>query len=109
MTFGDRLTFRNLPITLSFSLALATMLQGCGAGGNSVENPSGPISVTLSPNLGGATITQQIQLTATVTNDVGAAGVTWSVSSGGTLTGRRQPWPHSARQLPGFIPSRQRA
>ncbi|MGC2332750.1 MAG: hypothetical protein WA581_14945, partial [Candidatus Acidiferrales bacterium] len=46
------------------------------------------ISVAVSPNLGGATITQQIQLTATVTNDVGAAGVSWSVSAGGTLTGQ---------------------
>ncbi len=49
---------------------------------------SGPISVSLSPNLGGATITQQIQLTASVTNDVGAAGVSWSVSTGGGLSGQ---------------------
>jgi hypothetical protein len=46
------------------------------------------ISVTISPMRGGATITQQIQLTASVANDVGAAGVTWSVSAGGTLTGQ---------------------
>ena len=45
------------------------------------------ISVTLSPMRGGATITQQVQLIASVTNDVGAAGVTWSVSAGGTLAG----------------------
>jgi hypothetical protein len=62
------------------------MLQACGSGGNSVGDSSGPISVTLSPNLGGATIAQQIQLTATVANDVRTDGVTWSVSSGGTLT-----------------------
>ena len=49
---------------------------------------AGPISVTLSPSLGGAAITQQIQLTASVTNDIGAAGVTWTVSTGGTLTGQ---------------------
>jgi hypothetical protein len=48
-------------------------------------NVSGNISVTLSPNLGGATVTQKIQLTATVTNDVGVAGVTWSVAAGGSL------------------------
>ena len=86
MTLGDGSVFRSLPIALSFFLAVATMLQGCGSGSGSVENPSGPISVTLSPNLGGTTITQQIQLTATVANDVGSDGVTWSVSSGGTLT-----------------------
>lgn len=86
MTFGDRFRFQNLPTTLSFFLTLAMLLQGCGAGSNPVENPSGPISVTLSPNLGGATVAQQIQLTATVANDVGTDGVTWSVSSAGMLT-----------------------
>ena len=45
------------------------------------------ITVSLLPKRGGATITQLIQLTATVTNDVGNAGVTWMVS-GGTLTGQ---------------------
>jgi hypothetical protein len=49
---------------------------------------AGPISVTLSPSLGGVAVTQQIQLTASVTNDIGAAGVTWTVSAGGTLTGQ---------------------
>jgi IPT/TIG domain len=44
-------------------------------------------SVSLTPALGGATVTQQIPLAATVTNDVGSAGVNWSVSSGGTLAG----------------------
>ena len=43
-------------------------------------------SVSLTPVRGGATVTQQIPLSATVTNDVGSAGVSWSVSSGGTLT-----------------------
>ena len=64
------------------------MLQGCGAGSSGVENPSAPISVTLSPKRVGATITQQIQLTASVANDVGTDGVTWSVTAGGTLTGQ---------------------
>jgi hypothetical protein len=48
--------------------------------------PSLPISVSLTPVRGGATITQQIRLTATVTNDVGSAGVSWTVSPGGTLS-----------------------
>jgi hypothetical protein len=46
---------------------------------------SGSITVSVSPALGGVAVTQQIQLTATVTNDIGAAGVTWSVSAGGSL------------------------
>jgi hypothetical protein len=88
MAFRNKSTFRNPLTTLSFFLAVATTLQGCGAGSNGVENSPAPIAVTLSPNLGGATITQQIQLTASVANDEGTAGVTWSVSSGGTLAGQ---------------------
>ncbi len=49
---------------------------------------SAAISITISPTLAGATITQQIQATANVTNDVADGGVTWSVSAGGTLTGQ---------------------
>ena len=49
------------------------------AGGNS--------SVTISPRRGGITTTQTLPFTATVTNDVGGAGVTWSMT-GGTLTGQ---------------------
>jgi IPT/TIG domain len=46
------------------------------------------ISVTVSPVRGGAAVSQQIALTAAVANDLGAAGVNWSVSAGGTLTGQ---------------------
>jgi hypothetical protein len=46
------------------------------------------ISVTLSAKLGGVTVGQQLQLTATVTNDVGPAGVSWKVTAGGTLSGQ---------------------
>jgi chitodextrinase len=48
---------------------------------------AGNISVTISPKRGGITTSQTLAFTATVTNDVGAAGVTWSVT-GGTLTGQ---------------------
>lgn len=47
----------------------------------------GGLGLTLSPKRGGVTVTQQLALTATVTNDVGNAGVSWAVSSGGTLSG----------------------
>ena len=43
---------------------------------------SGNISVTISPKRGGLTISQTMPFTATVTNDVGGAGVTWTASSG---------------------------
>jgi len=44
------------------------------------------ISVTISPVRGGLTISQTMPFTATVTNDVGSAGVTWSASSGSFST-----------------------
>ena len=45
------------------------------------------ISVSLSPKRGGAAAGQLLPFTATVTNDIGAAGVSWTVTAGGTLTG----------------------
>lgn len=46
------------------------------------------LSVSISPRRGGATVGQPLGFTATVTNDVGSAGVSWIVSSGGTLSGQ---------------------
>jgi len=43
--------------------------------------------VAINPRRGGVATRQTLGLTATVTNDVGAAGVTWTVT-GGTLTGQ---------------------
>jgi len=47
---------------------------------------SGNISVTISPKRGGLPISQTMPFTATVTNDVGSAGVTWTASSGSFRT-----------------------
>jgi hypothetical protein len=46
------------------------------------------ITVTISPRRGGVAINQLLPLTATVTNDVASAGVIWSVSAGGLLSGQ---------------------
>jgi hypothetical protein len=43
---------------------------------------AGPVSVTLTPRQGALTLGQSLNFTATVTNDVAAAGVTWSASTG---------------------------
>jgi hypothetical protein len=43
----------------------------------------GSVSVSLTPTMGGLTLGQTLGFTATVTNDVGAAGVTWSASGNG--------------------------
>ncbi|MGB2589455.1 MAG: fibronectin type III domain-containing protein [Candidatus Acidiferrum sp.] len=47
----------------------------------------GSVSVSITPRRGGVTTSQTLSFTATVTNDVGAAGVTWS-TTGGTLAGQ---------------------
>jgi hypothetical protein len=44
------------------------------------------LGVSISPKRGGTTISQQLPLTATVTNDVGSSGVSWAVSAAGTLS-----------------------
>jgi hypothetical protein len=44
--------------------------------------PPAIVSVTISPKATGLTLNQSLALTATVTNDVNAAGVTWTASTG---------------------------
>ena len=44
-----------------------------------------PVSVSISPRRGGITTSQTLPFTATVNNDVGSAGVTWT-KTGGTFT-----------------------
>jgi Putative Ig domain len=46
------------------------------------------VSVTLSPKRGGVSVTQKAPFVASVTNDVGSAGVSWTASAGGTLSGQ---------------------
>jgi hypothetical protein len=47
-----------------------------------VAPAAGAVAVTLTPKRGGLALGQSLNLTATVTNDIGAAGVTWSASTG---------------------------
>ena len=44
--------------------------------------PAGPVSVTITPKAMGLVLSQSLGVTATVANDVGAAGVTWTASTG---------------------------
>jgi hypothetical protein len=46
----------------------------------------GNVSVAISPKRGGLTLSQNLSVSATVTNDVGAAGVTWT-AAGGSCSG----------------------
>ena len=65
--------------TSSFSNT-ASAITSAGGGGGSV-------SVSITPRRGGIATSQTLSFTATVTNDVGGAGVTWS-ATGGTLAGQ---------------------
>ena len=46
------------------------------------------VSVVVSPQRGGVTVGQTLSIVVVVTNDVGSAGVSWTVSTGGTLSGQ---------------------
>jgi len=78
---GTLVTFFKRFIAIA-PLALAILAAGC-------NNSSPKISVTLSPtspqNAVGA---QVIPVTATLTHDTKAAGVTWSLTGGGALSGQ---------------------
>jgi hypothetical protein len=57
------------------------LLAGCG----SKSGPPSSLTVSITPARGGAVISQSITFSASVQNDVGSAGVTWS-SSGGSFS-----------------------
>jgi len=50
--------------------------------------PAPGISVSISPRRGAVATNQLLALTATVTSDIASAGVNWSVSTGGLLSGQ---------------------
>ncbi len=81
-----RFRSRTMLFNLLCMFTCVFVLQGCASGksGGSGEN-SAVTSVSLAPKRGGITVTQPLPITATVTGDPGAAGVSWSVSAGGTL------------------------
>lgn len=71
---------RNVPRwALLITCAIASAMSGCGGS-------SKPVSVAVSATATTVDPTDTTTLTATVTNDKNAAGVTWSVSGGGTLS-----------------------
>ena len=70
-------------ISLGVFVAVLAVLSGCGGGGPK------PVVVTLSlASPQAVDYGQALAFTATVTNDVMANGVTWTVSGAGTLTGQ---------------------
>ena len=93
MSFFERAPRRRL-LSVSCLLGLGFVLSACG-GGSSRTLPTGPIGTATGVALSTSTGTPAIQqganfiVTATVTNDVNSAGVTWSLNpatGGGTLS-----------------------
>ena len=80
-TLGIRASFLSF-CTLTFAVC-CFLEAGCGS--KYMPPPPPVVSVALTPVRGGAVTGQSITFTATVKNDVGAAGVTW-VTSGGAFS-----------------------
>lgn len=71
-------------LSLLCVLVAAIGLSSCGSSGSSNSNP---ISVSASASSSTVDGTDSVTVTASVTNDKNSAGVTWTVSGGGTLGG----------------------
>jgi hypothetical protein len=87
-------TFNNTGLTASTSYSYrvratdaAGNLSGYSNTASATTSAAGSVSVAISPRRGGVTTSQTMPFTATVTNDVAGAGVTWS-TTGGTLAGQ---------------------
>lgn len=71
--------------TIAFVSAFC--LSGCGGGGGGRgRGSSTPVSVSVTASATTVDATDSVTLAATVLNDKNAAGVSWSVSGGGTLS-----------------------
>jgi hypothetical protein len=68
------------PATVTLTATSVSNTARRGSATITVTGSSAARSVTISPKRGGLTITQTLPVTATVQNDVTAAGVTWSAS-----------------------------
>jgi len=78
MTGSFTRTLRVAAFTLS-CLLIAGFLAGCGGS-------SKPVSITVTSSASTVDPTDTATMTATVVNDKGADGVTWTISGGGTLS-----------------------
>ena len=81
----------NLP-AISLAYLLGAVLSGCGGGSPSSPPPPPPaISVAVSPNTATVQAGSTEQLVATVANDSGNAGVSWTVSCSSGTCGTVSP------------------
>jgi len=82
-------TFNNTGLTASTSYSYrvratdaANNLSGFSSTATTSTQGPTPISVSISPKRGGLTLSQSLNFTAAVLNDIGNAGVTWTASAG---------------------------
>jgi hypothetical protein len=68
-----------------------------------ITTPSVGVSVTLTPKRGGLTELQSLGFTATVVNDVGGAGVTWSATAGSVSSQSATSAVYVAPTTPGVV------
>jgi len=66
-------------------LALGIVLEMTGCN-STPSTPPLTVSVSITPLRGGMTVSQSLSFTATLQNDVGSVGVTWSSSGGGSFS-----------------------
>jgi hypothetical protein len=89
-------------------VVLGLLLTGCGSGGS---NPPGSVSVVISNAPASMAVGTSKSITATVTNDSTAAGVTWKVTCGGSSCGAVNPTsgtgnnPTTTYTAPATVPS----
>ncbi|HKV62852.1 MAG TPA: hypothetical protein VJO16_13115 [Candidatus Acidoferrum sp.] len=67
------------PATVTLTATSVSNTQKKGSSSITITSKTA-LSVTISPKRGGLTVSQSLPVTATVLNDIGAAGVTWSAS-----------------------------
>jgi hypothetical protein len=73
----------SVPTPATVTLTATSVANGTKSAAATITvTPPPGVSVTLTPKRGGVTVSQSLNFTATVTNDVGSAGVTWTASSG---------------------------
>src|SRR3989442_9640139 len=70
---------------------LVCFFSACGGSPLSLGSPAPPISVSVSPAIAAVQTGSTALLTATVSNDPGYRGVTWTVSCAATLCGSITP------------------
>ncbi len=96
-------------VALHFCLLalLAAALSACGGGSQSQAPPPPPpppgISVSISPQQGGLTLSQTLIFTATVTGDSQNLGVTWSATGGSFSSNTSIPTTYSALGVPAGV------